>query len=229
MFGRKVLDRSLVAFAGVCAIPALAAAVPEPTPGLKALFTFDIGTPETDGPSNFAYGPVVNRFVERPSVIFVGAPPIWDRGHGDFVDFDGVSHPGGNAYGFSSAASGRQMIVQFHPSDPAGYEISFDYKSTSFDNAQVATRYAGDVAFTPVDDQPFVADGAWHRVTRDLLSFQDRTLDLGFTVDPTTASGTIVFDNFEIIALPEPGAAALALLAWTILLPRRRRERLKGK
>jgi hypothetical protein len=219
---RNVLGRSLVAFTGLCAIPALGAAIPEP-PGLKALFTFDVGTGEIDGPTNYMYSSVVNRFAERPWIIFVGGPPT-NGGYGpDFVDFEGVSHPGGYSYGLSGPdPSSRQMILQFHPSDGAGYEISFDYRSTARGNAHVATRYAGDFDFTPVGEQPFIPDGQWHRATRDMFSLQDRTLQLGFTFDPTTAADSIAFDNFQIVALPEPGVAGLSILSATVLLPRRR-------
>ena len=188
---------------------------------LEAVFTLN-GTPT--GPLGEWHFPAdVERLDGSPEALLQGSTV---SGAGTpFIDFEGTAYPTGQAAGFQSpsAVGGNTLEVVFDTSNHLfGYELSFDYKSTSFTRASFGYRYADEPVFTNQANLDFVPDGQWHRVTRDQLFVQDRVAVFGVGLDNTTTPGSILFDNIQLVALPEPGAASLLLAPCVALLRRRR-------
>ena len=187
---------------------------------LEAVFSLNGG--RTGPLGEWHYPADLERLDGSPEVLLEG---VTISGAGTpFIDFEGTAYPAGEAAGFETPGdmSGEALVI-FNPSNHLfGYELSFDYKTNSMTRASFGYRYADEPVFTSGQAIDFIPDGQWHRVTRDALFVQNRPAVFGIGPNGTTTPGSLLFDNFQLVALPEPGAVSLLVAPCVALLWRRR-------
>lgn len=151
-----------------------------------------------------------------------------------FVDAEGTPHVADVAAAWGSGINDgppNGFLVTLDTIRDEDLELRFDYRSTSTGSPDFLFEYrvGGVGGFTSLGVQSLIQDSAYHEWYADLSSLdviEDvAMLEFRFTLSPGSGTGTLRVDNFQITAVPAPGALLLGAMGLALVGRRRFKPR----